>query len=196
MISHNVYIMSDRSRFICVLTHQYHYYHSLVNICQTKRTKRQTEIYEGIAMIRKATIQDSSRIAEILIFTKRVNYRSIFHDDKVSFGEMQVYPLAKQYMDDPSKLANIWVYDDEFVKGMIHIENQRIAELYVDSFFENNGIGKKLIEFAVQEKECNCVWVLEKNHDAIRFYERHGFKRTGKKELQPGTSEYIIEMVR
>lgn len=146
-------------------------------------------------MIRKATIQDSSRIAEILIFTKRVNYRSIFHDDKVSFGEMQVYPLAKQYMDDPSKLANIWVYDDEFVKGMIHIENQRIAELYVDSFFENNGIGKKLIEFAVQEKECNYVWVLEKNHDAIRFYERHGFKRTGKKELQPGTSEYIIEMV-
>ena len=72
-------------------------------------------------MIRKATIQDSSRIAEILVFTKRVNYRSIFHDDKVSFGEMQVYPLAKQYMDDPSKLANIWVYDDEFVKGLIHI---------------------------------------------------------------------------
>ena len=43
-------------------------------------------------------------------------------------------------MDDPSKLANIWVYDDEFVKGLIHIENQPIAELYVDSFFENNGI--------------------------------------------------------
>ena len=135
-------------------------------------------------MIRKATIQDSSRIAEILVFTKRVNYRSIFHDDKVSFGEMQVYPLAKQYIEDPSKLANIWVYDDEFVKGLIHIENQRIAELYVDSFFENNGIGKKLIEFAVQEKECNCVWVLEKNHDAIRFYERHGFKKTGEKELR------------
>ena len=52
-------------------------------------------------MIRKATIQDASRIAEILVFTKRVNYRSIFHDDKVSFGEMQVYPLAKQYLDEP-----------------------------------------------------------------------------------------------
>lgn len=147
-------------------------------------------------MIRKATIYDSSRIAEILIFTKRVNYRSVFHDDRVSFGEMQVYPLAKQYMDEPSKLANIWVYDDGFVKGMIHIENQRIAELYVDSFFENQGIGSRLMEFAVRERDCNCVWVLEKNHNAIRFYERHGFKTTGKKEPEPGTSEYIIEMVR
>lgn len=146
-------------------------------------------------MIRKATIQDASRIAEILVFTKRVNYRSIFHDDKVSFGEMQVYPLAKQYLDDQGKLENIWVYDDEFVKGLLHIENQRISELYVDPFFENNGIGKKLIEFAVQEKKCNCVWVLEKNYDAIRFYERHGFKKTGKKELNPGTNEYIIEMI-
>ncbi len=147
-------------------------------------------------MIRKATVEDSSRIAEILVFTKRVNYRSIFNNDKVSFGEMQVYPLAKQYMDDASKLTNIWVYDDEFVKGLIHIENQQIVELYVDSFFENNGIGKKLIEFAIQEKGCNSVWVLEKNSNAIRFYERHGFKTTGKKELESGTSEYIIEMIR
>lgn len=85
----------------------------------------------------------------ILVFTKRVNYCSIFHDDKVSFGEMQVYPLDKQYMDDLSKFTYIWVYDDEFVKDLIYIENQRIAELYVDPLFENIGIGKELIEFAV-----------------------------------------------
>lgn len=147
-------------------------------------------------MIRKATVQDSSRIAEILVFTKRVNYRSIFHDDRVSFGEMQVYPLARQYMEDESRLANIWVYDDGFVKGLIHVEGQRIEELYVDSFFENNGIGKKLIEFAVQEKGCSTVRVLEKNHGAIRFYERHGFKASGRREPVPDTSEYVIEMVR
>lgn len=47
-----------------------------------------------MASIRKATLQDVSRIAEILIFTKRMNYRFIFRNDKVSFGEMQVLPLA------------------------------------------------------------------------------------------------------
>lgn len=40
-------------------------------------------------------------------------------------------------MDDPSKLANIWVSDDEFVKGLIRIDNQRIAELYADSFLKD-----------------------------------------------------------
>ena len=75
-------------------------------------------------MIRQATISDASRIAEISIFTKRINYRSIFHNDKVSFGEMQVYPLAKEYIDNPEKLEGIWVYEDGFVDtGNKRLEN-------------------------------------------------------------------------
>ena len=97
-------------------------------------------------MIRQATIADASRIAEILIFTKRMNYRKIFCDEKVSFGEMQVYPLAQSYMDNPDKLK---------------------------------GIG-----------------VLEKNTDAIRFYQRHGFALTEEKQYEEGTTEYIVKMVR
>ena len=51
--------------------------------------------------IRKSTLQDVSRIAEILIFTKRMNYRFIFQNDRVSFGEMQVLPLAQDYLAHP-----------------------------------------------------------------------------------------------
>lgn len=72
-------------------------------------------------MIRRAAVEDASRIAEILVFTKRMNYRKIFQNDKVSFGEIQVYPIAKAYIDNPEKLEGVWVYDDEFVKGMLHI---------------------------------------------------------------------------
>lgn len=85
--------------------------------------------------IRKSAIQDVSRLAEILVFTKRMNYRSIFQNDKVSFGEIQVLPLAQEYMENKQKLESIWVYDDEFVKGMLHVEDGWIHELYVDSFF-------------------------------------------------------------
>ena len=74
-----------------------------------------------------------------------MNYRRIFHNDLVSFGEMQVYPLAKDYIDNPDKLKGIWVYDDGIVKGMVHIQENRIEELYVDSFFENQGIGSELM---------------------------------------------------
>lgn len=147
-------------------------------------------------MIRHATIADASRIAEILIFTKRMNYRKIFQNDKVSFGEMQVYPLAKSYIDNSDELEGIWVYDDEFVKGMIHIEGKQIIELYVDTFFENQGIGSRLIKYAIEKQECDYLWVLEKNVKAIKFYQRHGFVITEERKYEEGTTEYVVKMKR
>ena len=146
--------------------------------------------------IRKSVIQDASRLAEILIFTKRMNYRKIFHDDQVSFGEMQVFPLVQDYIANPEKLENIWVYDDEFVKGMLHIEGNQLIELYVDSFFQNEGIGSRLVEFAIQKFNISKLFVLEKNSGAIRFYQRHGFSLTQERQLEEGTTEYIVKMER
>ncbi|MBR4983447.1 MAG: GNAT family N-acetyltransferase [Lachnospiraceae bacterium] len=146
--------------------------------------------------IRKSTIEDASRIAEILIFTKRMNYRSIYQDDIVSFGEMQVYPLAKEYIQFPDKLSNIWVYEDEFVKGIIHIESEEVLELYVDSFFQNQGIGSELLEFAVKQMGCRYLWVLEKNIRAIKFYKEHSFRVSDERELVEGTKEYVVKMER
>ena len=48
-------------------------------------------------MIRKATMQDVSRIAEIIVFGKRVAYRPIFNNDVVSFNELQVINLIEEY---------------------------------------------------------------------------------------------------
>ncbi len=147
-------------------------------------------------MIRHATIADASRIAEILIFAKRINYRNIFKNDKVSFGEMQVYPLAKRYIDNSDELKGMWVYDDEFVKGVININGKQIVELYVDSFFENQGIGSILIKYAIEQLDCDFLWVLEKNIKAIRFYQKHGFVITEEKQYERGTIEYIVKMKR
>lgn len=146
--------------------------------------------------IRQAHEQDISRIAEILIFTKRMNYRSIFHDDAVSFGKMQVLPLADSILKEEGSLQKYWVYDDGFVKGLIRLDGRRVTELYVDSFFEGQGIGSKLIEFAVQKKGASFLWVLEKNTRGIAFYKRHGFAITGERKLEEGTAEYIVKMVR
>jgi len=147
-------------------------------------------------MIRHAQAADASRIAEISIFAKRMNYRSIFNDDKVSFGEMQVYPLAKEYLDEPDRLQGIWVYDDEFVKGFINISGPEIVELYVDSFFAGQGIGGELLDFAVNQHGCDRLWVLEDNKGAVRFYEKHGFRNNGQRKQEEGTDVYSIELIR
>ena len=145
-------------------------------------------------MIRKATPEDLSRIAEILVFVKRIKFRPIFQDDDYSFGELQVLSVVKQYTE---LLDRIWVYDDNgIVKGLIHIEGEEIKELYVDYFFQGMGIGGKLIEFAKEAYDVRFLWAIEKNTDAIRFYESHGFRLTEKKQFEEGTTEYLVMMER
>ena len=146
-------------------------------------------------MIRKAEPKDISRIAEILVLTKRMKYRSIFNNDEYSFNGLQVVKVADEFKD-PELLDKVWVYDDGIVKGMIHLEGKEIAELYVDYFFWKEGIGSKLIEFAKEKFDVKSVWTLEKNGDAIRFYEAHGFKLNGKRKLEEGTPEYIVMLER
>lgn len=158
-------------------------------------------------MIRKATHKDASRLAEILIFTKRCTYRPIFQNDPVSFNEMPVLDLALHFRDDPGALDGIYVYDDGIVRGMMHIKehvlsDNRIAlqleELYVDSFFQKQGIGRSLMNnFFEKAHEKNAasafLWVLEKNMTARRFYESFGFHSTDERELQPETPEYLLK---
>lgn len=144
--------------------------------------------------IRKAAPQDASRLAEILIFAKRAAYRPIFQNNAVSFGQMQVLPLANEYLSSPEKLENIWVYDDEFVKGMVHIQGAQIKELYVEYFFQHQGIGAQLLSFAVHERGAKFLWVLEKNKAAIQFYEARGFAFSGQRMLEAGTSEFLQRM--
>lgn len=147
-------------------------------------------------LIRKAAIEDISRIAEILVFVKRMNYRAIFRNDSVSFGEIQVIPVAETY-SNPEILDSIWVYESEgIVKGLIRIVEKEVVELYVDHFFQGQGIGAELIEFAKKEHDVRFLWVLEKNTDAIRFYEAHGFHVTENKEFEDGTPEYKVMMER
>lgn len=145
--------------------------------------------------IRKAEAKDLSRIAEILVFAKRVKYRPIFNNDDYSFNELQVVKLVEAY-GKPKILDNIWVYDDGIVKGMIHIEGKEIVELYVDYFFWSQGIGAKLIEFAKETHDARFLWVLEKNVDAIKFYEAHGFAANGKRQPEEDTPEYIVMLER
>ena len=146
-------------------------------------------------MIRKAEIKDISRIAEILVFDKRINFRPIFGNDDYSFNELQVLKVAEEY-SRPEKLDNIFVYDDGIVKGLIHIEGTEIAELYVDYFFQDQGIGGKLIEYAKREHSADRLWAIEKNVNAVRFYEAHGFRLSGERKYGEGTTEFLVMMER
>ena len=144
--------------------------------------------------IRKAEPRDASRLAEILVFSKRTHYRAVFRDDDFSFGELQVLPIAQKFTEDPGTLRDYYVYDDDFVKGLIHLEGDEIAELYVEPFFEHMGIGSALMSFALERILHPQLWVLEGNEQAVRFYQAKGFTFTGERQFVPGTDKYEARM--
>lgn len=158
-------------------------------------------------MIRKANRQDASRLAEILIFAKRTAYRSIFQNDEVSFNEMQVLDLALEFRDGKGTLKDLYVYDDGIVKGLIHWNIQdegrkigQVEELYVDPFFQREGIGKALLnDCKIQSAGAGCqsisLWVLEENHNARTFYEKQNLHHSGNQKLESRTTAVLLEYV-
>ena len=142
-------------------------------------------------MIRKATINDLVRIAEIQVFNYRLFFYPIFKSDEYYFDELQVPTLMKEY---ETGIDSLYVYDDGVIKGFIKIEGTYIARLFVEPVLQNGSIGSRLLEYAVNEHNADYLWTLQKNEKAIRFYKRHGFKATGEKKLEDGTTEYLILM--
>lgn len=147
-------------------------------------------------MLRKAGNMDISRIAEILIFTKRTTYRPIFKNDNVSFNEMQVLKEIEK-LSQPSALDNIYVYDDGIVKAMVKIEDvgekTKVSEFFVDPFFQGEGIGTKILNTVIEKSKEVFLYVLDKNERAIRFYVKMGFKYTGEKEEFLNSGFYMLK---
>ena len=146
--------------------------------------------------IRKAIVNDLSRIAEIYVFNNRVNYFPIFKDEEFSFGELQVVSLVDNYLKKDEIIKNIYVFDSGLIKGFIQMHEKEICKIYVDTFFQSEGIGKELIEYAISELHADNLWALEKNTRAISFYQRHGFNLTGEKKFEEGTTEYLVKLKR
>jgi putative acetyltransferase len=149
-------------------------------------------------MIRKATMQDVPRIAEIIVFGKRVAYRPIFNNDVVSFNELQVINVIEEYRNNPTLVDNMLVYDDGIVKGVINRvfeeDTVEISEFYVEPFFKGNGIGKALIQQVIFEARMSkrnriFLWVIEDNLSARKFYENNGFIASGQTCLIEGTTK-------
>ena len=150
-------------------------------------------------MIRQANKQDISRIAEIIVFGKRVAYRPIFENDYVSFNELQVVRLYEEYKNNPDRLDGMLLYDDGIIKGIINghsigDKTIEITDFYVEPFFVGQGIGTLLIEYLIEQVGKKGVhkivlWVIKDNVKARKFYEAHGFCNSGKTCIIEGTTK-------
>lgn len=129
--------------------------------------------------IRQAKQSDASRIAEMIVSNYRKNFFPIFKNEEFYFGELNVFDVAREYIDNEEILQNTYVYDDGAIKGVIRLNQDEIVKLYVEPHFQGEKIGSKLLSFATSDKEAKWLWVLEQNERGIKFYKKNGFDFTG-----------------
>jgi ribosomal protein S18 acetylase RimI-like enzyme len=164
--------------------------------------------------IRKATIDDCSRIAEIQVFGWRCAYKDFISLDYL-FNKMTVKKREEKFIEYFSvneKLIETYVYEeDNIIKGFMTIGDCRdedkdnntfeLQGIYIDPLFQRQHMGARLVDYCVQEainrnKKEIVLWVFEKNKDSIAFYKKMGFLPDGKNKIYESVNEKGIRFNR
>ena len=90
----------------------------------------------------------------------------------------------------------VYLLLDPQAVGVVSVYGSVIENLYILPECQGRGYGSRLLTFAIEQcADTPSLWVLSCNDRARRFYERHGFRETGRrKELRGGLAE--VEMTR
>lgn len=158
-------------------------------------------------MVRKASIEDVIRIAEIHVTGWRFAYRQIISDEFL-FKDMLVPKRIDAFtraMEE--RKDDIYVFEENhIVKAFMIIGPCRDTDkpssfelwgLYVDPFMVRQGIGARMMQYCEQralESGYNEVvlWVLEDNAIGRRFYEKMGYAYDGTRKYLDKFGVYEI----
>lgn len=81
---------------------------------------------------------------------------------------------------------------DGKIVGFIGTSNDNIEMLFIDPQFRGKGVGRVLTKFAIKDLKIEKVDVNEQNLQAVRFYEKLGFKIIWRSELDSQGKPYPI----
>ena len=76
--------------------------------------------------------------------------------------------------------------------GFIGVAENNIEMLFVSSECRGEGIGKKLLTYAIEELQVNKVDVNEQNTQAVGFYQHMGFSVATRSELDAEGKAYPV----
>lgn len=78
------------------------------------------------------------------------------------------------------------------IAGFSGIANGKIEMLFIDPAYRGQGIGKRLLQHALQEQKVKQVDVNEQNAQAVGFYQHMGFRVVGRSDLDGLGKPYPI----
>lgn len=108
-----------------------------------------------------------------------------------SFEIENIKKYVPEILKDISHLIVIF-NDNRQPIGFMGVENRKIEMLFIKTNHQNNGFGKKLIEFGIKHYNICEVNVNEQNPIARSFYEHMGFEVYKRSETDEQGNHYPI----
>lgn len=107
----------------------------------------------------------------------------------------ELKPLILQHYFDAVELRG--AVDNDNLVGFIGVVDANIEMLFVTPEVFGCGVGRSLVEYAFENLNAEKVDVNEQNPRAIGFYEKMGFEKVGRSELDgQGNPFPLIHMAR
>lgn len=123
--------------------------------------------------LRRATNADATIIARVfkIAFRHALPHMPLLHSSE---EDAQFFLNAVQSNTCESMVAET----DECIVGFVIFDNisRFVNHLYVLPIAQHHGVGSSLLKIAMQKHPNLNLWTFQRNRDAIRFYERHGFR--------------------
>lgn len=109
-------------------------------------------------------------------------------------SEEDIISIKPQVVEGAKYVSNLLCVRDEndVIKAFMGIHDFKIEMLFVSNESRGNGIGKRLVEYAIDVLNVNYVDVNEQNPQALGFYEHMGFQVFEKSELDEQGNPFPI----
>ncbi|WP_108650631.1 GNAT family N-acetyltransferase [Dongshaea marina] len=126
--------------------------------------------------LRKATQADYPRLIGLWESSVRATHHFLSEQDIAFFKPL----ILDQYFDAVE--LRVAEAQPGTIQGFVGVAQGNIEMLFVDPVFHGQGVGRALLEEAVDQMDARCVDVNEQNPDALHFYLHCGFTVTGRSE--------------
>ena len=90
-------------------------------------------------------------------------------------------PVVRQALLEVPQLAIIW--KDDVLAGFVGADGDKVEMLFLMPVQRSIGLGRVLLQYALEQWHCNKVDVNEQNEAAVGFYRHMGFHVIGRSPL-------------
>ncbi|WP_413513303.1 GNAT family N-acetyltransferase [Myroides odoratus] len=109
------------------------------------------------------------------------------------FLKPEDFSYYKEHLPTYFTFVTLWGFEHEGVLvGFMGIAENSLEMLFIDESMRGKGVGKKLIQYGIEQQGVTKVEVNEQNEQGVGFYKHLGFKVIHRSELDGQGKAYPI----